>query len=368
MLNKASFVYLLDFQIYYSMEMKGPQEEAIGILKAVSDRLLTGNADLKAMLRSCFHACQLLDWHKQLTWFDRELHGYPPEVALPWYRQDIKGHTEWLTRGGIYKTVASVVQNQFRGDADKEPTTHVTMDIGGGVDWILMVAQVGYIESTGNKSSKYLRTLQEQVEVDEVCVYDKQVFQTMLTHIENKVFDFASKSYVVLRYSDALGDVWRGYQTRVDESLLSTRLKEQLDTVRTGLSSDNPQSWRDAVWSCRDIIHDLATYLWQDPRDEYEHLPGKGQGGKLSVTENNYVNRLGAYLHQKQVAGETRAYLHAEMERIYHSIQTLNKLANKAHSGISLSDARTVAIGTYMILGELVTRTDMKPVTRYQSP
>lgn len=70
------------------------------------------------------------------------------------------------------------------------------------------------------------------------------------------------------------------------------------------------------MWSCRDILHDLAAYLWQDPRETYEHLPGKGKDRKLRVTKSDYVNRLGAYLH------ETGAYIRAEMERVYHSIKT----------------------------------------------
>jgi len=119
------------------------------------------------------------------------------------------------------------------------------------------------------------------------------------------------------------------------------------------------------MWSCRDILRDVATYLWQDPRETYEHLPGKGKDGKLPVTQKKYVNRLGAYLHKKGTAGETGAYLRAEMERIYNSIQTLNKLDSKAHGVITLDDARTAAIGTYTILGELATRTDMELLTEY---
>ena len=56
------------------------------------------------------------------------------------------------------------------------------------------------------------------------------------------------------------------------------------------------------------------------------------------------------------------------MERIYHSIDALNELDSKAHGVVTLLDARTAAIGTYTILGEIITRTDMKPVTKYHSP
>lgn len=117
------------------------------------------------------------------------------------------------------------------------------------------------------------------------------------------------------------------------------------------------------MWSCRDVLHDLADYLWKDPRDTYDLLPGKD--GNLSVTKDKYINRLSAYLHHKGTTGETRAYLRAEMKRICHSIDTLNTLDSKAHDVIKLSDLRTAASGTYFLLGELVTRTDMQPITKY---
>jgi len=111
------------------------------------------------------------------------------------------------------------------------------------------------------------------------------------------------------------------------------------------------------------MLRDIAAYLWQDPRETYQYLQGQGKDGKLSVTQSDYVNRLGAYLHQKGITGKTRNYISAEMERIYHSIDTLNDLDSKAHDVVTLSDARTAAVGTYVILGELVTHTDMKPIT-----
>lgn len=345
--------------------MSNPQDEAIHILRSVRDKLLTGNANLKAVLRSCFHVCELLGWDNQLVWFQQELYGYPVEVILPWYRRNIKGRTKWLTCGGIYTTIHSVTEEQF--ETEKEPTIYVSMDVGSGIDWILSVAQEGYIESTGRKSSKYLRTLRKDVETEEVCIYDKQTFQVILKNIENLAFNFVSKSYSILCYGDTLQDIWQAYRAQVEECLIPIGLGKHLDTVRKRLNSNNPQDWRAAMWSCRDILHDLATYLWQDPLETYEHLPGKGKDGKLKVTNSDYVNRLGAYLHYKGITGKTGAYIRAEMERIYHSIDTLNDLDSTAHSPITLRDVRTAAIGTYIILGELVTRTDMKPVVDYGS-
>ena len=346
--------------------MNGPQDEAIGILKAVLDDFFSNNVDLKNVLRRCAHVCQVLSWNEQLTWFQNELSGYPKGVELPWYRKSIKGNVEWLVAGGFNTVLESVIEDGYR--TEEEHTPHTEMNVWMGIDWVLSASQSGYTESTGRKSSKYISFRKKQVETIEAKVYGKHMFQSILTNIENIVFNFASNSYSILLYGDTLQDVWQAYRAKVEEQLIAIGFTKHLDTIRNGLSSQNPQDWRAAMWSCRDILHDIAAYLWRDQRETYEYLPGQGKNGKLRVTESDYVNRMGAYLHQKGITGKTGAYLRAEMERIYQSISTLNELDSKAHSEVTLFDVRTAAVGTYAILGEIATRTDMKPVTKYYNP
>ena len=321
--------------------MSKPQDEAIDILKVVLDDFFNGNVDLKNVLRRCAHVCQILSWNEQLTRFQNELSGYPKGVELPWHRRSIKGSTKWLVAGGFDTVLDSVIEDGYR--TEEEPVTCTEMDVWMGIDWVLSAAQSGYTESTGRKSSKYISFRNKHVETKEANVYGKHVFQTILTNIENLVFDFASNSYSLLRYGDTLQDIWQAYRAKVEENLVTIGFAERLDTIRNGLNSQNPQDWRAAMWSCRDVLHDLAAYLWCDQRETYEYLLGQGKGGKLRVTESDYVNRLGAYLHQKGVVGETGAYLRAEMERIYHSIGTLNELDSRAHSEVTLFDDQTPA-------------------------
>jgi hypothetical protein len=71
-------------------------------------------------------------------------------------------------------------------------------------------------------------------------------------------------------------------------------------------------------------------------------------------------------MHHKGLTGTVGAYLRSEMERVYSSIGALTELANTAHGEPNpADDARTVALGTFFVLGELVQRTDMVPVTHY---
>ena len=60
--------------------------------------------------------------------------------------------------------------------------------------------------------------------------------------------------------------------------------------------------------------------------------------------------------------------LRDEAERLWGSIGTLMEYQSKAHSPINREQARSIALGTYFILGELTIKTDLQPVKKYGSP
>jgi len=346
-----------------------PQTEAIEILKNLLSKFFEGKFDIISTLRACAHICRILDWKEDLNWLTSELEGYFQYSPLPGYRQDVHGKAEWIATGGIHDTLELVIAKYVSSAADSSSETeYVQLEVYGGIDWLTRAAQTGFVERTGEKSFRQKSGSQEVIEVQKIHVYDKAAFESIIQQMQHRVFLFVSRSYSILCYGDAVGDIWQQYRSVVDKSLATIGIGDKFETIRSGLNSRNPHDWRAAMYSCRDVFHDLASYLWRDPRKTYEHLVGAGPDGKLEVTDRHYVNRLGAYMHQKDITGTAGIYLRAEMERIYRSIDTLIDLASKAHAEVSYPDLRAVAIGTYTILGEMSMRTDMNPITQYANP
>jgi hypothetical protein len=331
--------------------------EALDLIKRAINDLTTQGHDLTIVMRQCFRASGLLGWDQPQAWFQRELQGYGANDELPWYRQNVRGVQEW----------------RFP-DVDEDLTMHVgawgeptqavvTQQVYAGLPTVRAWASGGYRERTGRTHSHYSKSRDQLFTIYETRTFPPAAFVTLLASVEDETFRFASNAYALLQYGNALEDVWRLYRHEVDQRLTDIGLREHLVTIDAGLHSDNAQDWRNVLWSCRDVIHDLAAYLRRDPRPTYLHLPGKG--GALSVTASDYINRLGAYMHQLGVTGTRGEYLRAEMERIYASLGKLNDLASSAHSGATLQDARTAALGTYFMLAELAQRTNLQPITEY---
>jgi hypothetical protein len=171
----------------------------------------------------------------------------------------------------------------------------------------------------------------------------------------------------VLRYSDALTGILSKYRSSVEDALQRLNLSEHLAAIQAGIQSPNPAEWRSAVFSCRNLLSDLAGLLWQDSRSTYIHIRND-KGQEISVTPNAFSNRLGAYLHQKGIHGKSIGYLRTESERLAASIRSLVEFQGKAHDPMTLEEAETVASGTFFLIGEIALKTDLEPISQYGEP
>lgn len=346
-----------------------PQHEATQIFTEVIRDLTSGNHDIKTVLRRCQHACQLLSWNGPKAWFSVELAGYPTSTPKPPYRQ-VLGKLLWKRRRSNFNEILSDVTEQYVYDSApwEREIEDISLEVWWGIDYLLAVAQTGHQERTGETKGGVSRSRRETVELERVRTFSAASFAVVVSEIERMTYEFASQSYTMLRYGNVLTDFWTDYRTQVDATLRSLNLTAHLDAIQLGLQPDNTEAWRAAVLECRNLLNDVANYLWQDSRDTYEHLPGDGQRGKLNVSRGKFASRLAAYVHQKGLRGTAGKFVRDEIERLAVSIRSLIALQSKAHSPISRDDAKTAALGTYFILGELAIKTDMQPVATYGQP
>lgn len=343
-----------------------PQEEATILFRDIISELTSQTRDLKSVLRKCQHACHLIQWEEAELWFQRELRGYDSSGEIPAYRK-IRGKLIWRAQGSTYDLIrwkaAEVV-----GDSEPHETLEAVLDVWSGVDWLISAAESGYSEITGETKQACAPGESKVITWERARVFRPHAFGAALSEIEAMVFDFVSKAYVQLEYGNAIGDLWTRYRTSVDAALQKLGMTEHLSAIQKGLRSNNSEEWRLSASECRNLLNDVANYLWKDPRTTYEYLPGKGDGGKLEVNQNKFNNRLSAYLHQKSITGTRGHFLRAELERLADSIKALINFQNEAHNPMRIEDVRSVAIATYVLIGEIAIKTDLEPVHQYVAP
>ncbi len=252
-----------------------PQEEVTQIFGDVVRQLTSPERDLKLVLRRCLHACQILDWADASQWFQRQLVGYEADAPLPSYRL-VTGQTHWQTRAlPIHESdLLRSLDPGYQAMRHLGDGTTV-LELRAGIDWILHAARTGYSERTG-KIQRAPGKPPQSLPVEQVKVVAAASFARVANQVEDDTFTFVSAHYRVLKYGNALTDIWEGYRLQVDAAIGALGLANHLETIQRGIQTDNPTAWRASALACRNLLHDVANHLWQDPREGYEHLKGNG--------------------------------------------------------------------------------------------
>ena len=345
--------------------MDDPRTEAIILFSEVVTNLTSSVRDLTSSVRKCLLACELLGWKSQAAWFRIEMEGYPADLARPYYRI-IPGIQSWQPVGGPVETV--FWQSSDEAHSPDLSSDSTTLDVFARLDWILSAAQTGYTERTDEEKTVRYRADRKTITLKRQKHFLPSAFASILAALENKVYLFATSSYVQLKYGDLQTSIWESYSKKAEETLLSMQLSQHLDGIKQGIESGNPEMLRTAVLGCRNLLHDVATYLWRDPRATYTYLPGDGADGKMKVTDDKYKNRLSAYLHQKSIGGKQRLYLTESLEYLASHISSLIAFQADGHGDIEPDEARSIAIGTYIVIAELTIWTNLEPVVKYKGP
>ncbi|MEW6028022.1 MAG: hypothetical protein ACOYZ8_15135 [Chloroflexota bacterium] len=347
---------------------KTPQEEAALLLSQVLSELTSSSHDLKVALRKCQLTCELLGWQSKVDWFRQELNGYPVNAPIPFYRK-IPGIRKWNVIDRGHDSIAWMAENIVSGiDPAVYEEEADTLDVWANIDWFISAAQNGYIDRLPETKTITISQGREKITMHRDRIFLADSFRNRLAQLEAQVFNFASKSYVQLRFGNLITDIWNSYRSIVDNQLARLQLSDHLQVIQSGIQSDNPESWRAATFACRSLLTDLANYLWQDPRPRYEYLPGRTDDGKLDVTQGNTKNRIAAYIHQKGLSGTEGKHMRNEAERLVASIDSIISFQSAAHDPITLPNARSVAISTYLLVGEISIRTDLIPIKEYGNP
>ncbi len=306
-------------------------EQAAQLFGQVVDAILSGDFGLVAVLRTCSHACGLASWTEAQQWFQRELEGYGADVQLPEFRRGLPGTKSWQA-ASAYDVPAYVAHRSVYGE--KESPEAVSLDFRGTVADALRWAEKGVAFPTDQmREREGAKGWREVLSI----TYSPSGFRRVAQAVENHTFNFASRACTLLTYGDALADIWDGYRAVVEPVLSELGLEKNLEAIRDGVASDNPEQWRNAMFGCRNVLVDLASYLWPDGNPVYQPLSGKTK--EFRVDAAHYVNRLAAYLHLKGVTGASGAYIRAELERIVSSLHTLNDLGSKGHAPVTREDA-----------------------------
>lgn len=306
-----------------------PTGEAIKLLEEVTRELWEKDLNIVASLRKCLHAVRLLGWEED--WISKELDGYPVEEAPSW--REATGTSEWLNANQkvIKKSVADFYLTQPLVDLNYRRRT--------GSSFL------------GGKEKKV-----KGIKCFEVLSVNSLSIEIVLNRITERLFNYASKALVALRFGQTTENAFRQYQDSVSNALVKLGIEDYLKAVYQNLLCDDEASWQTGVLACRNILHKLSEMLWQAPGNVYPYLNAK-DGSPMRITRNDVRNRIRAYLHQKGLRSD---------DMLMRTIDPLYSMASSGKGSVSYEHAQSVMLYTYIFLGEMIRLTDMQPLKEIQ--
>jgi hypothetical protein len=74
-------------------------------------------------------------------------------------------------------------------------------------------------------------------------------------------------------------------------------------------------------------------------------------------------------MHQKGFRGSSGTFFRRELDTQYSAIEALYAIQSRAHDDVvTAAEARSTALATIFVIGELVTKTGLEPLAEYGQP
>lgn len=163
--------------------------------------------------------------------------------------------------------------------------------------------------------------------------------------VTSAVYDFASRTYYELLFSDLQAELFSAAQAEIDSQLapMAGRALDKIESISERLRAGDSEAVSQAMTTCRRLIDTAADALFP-PQDQPYMLGDQ----PLAVRTGNVLNRLQAYVAEAGVTGDRRDRLRQTFANLYR------RTSAGTHAEVEIVEARYVFLQTYVAIGELL--------------
>lgn len=182
-----------------------------------------------------------------------------------------------------------------------------------------------------------------------------------LAILRGMYYSYALKVNYQLKFGNRSEDLFKSYRTKVDKAFLkfAPESLNKLSLAFEHLTSENPESWAQALTSCRRVFLEVADSLFEQFLPELKDKTAykTSSGKELSVDGERYLNRLFAVVDKIVSSGTSLRLQESHIRYIVEYIESLHDLLCKGvHDAVTLDQARFAILHTYLTLGDLSTQ------------
>lgn len=184
--------------------------------------------------------------------------------------------------------------------------------------------------------------------IDGTFAVKPECLSDIVQNIKNRIYRETTNILIYLKFRGSIETIFEYTKKRVDSKLVDVcpDAIEKFTSAYERLRETNPESWAQAVTTCRRILKDFADEIYP-PKDELVN------GRK--VGEEEYINRLWAFASENIKSDTNKKLIQSELEYLGRRIDSIYDLTCKGtHAEISREEAERAIIWTYLLIGDLI--------------
>lgn len=184
--------------------------------------------------------------------------------------------------------------------------------------------------------------------IDGKFIVKPEGLSDIVKNIKNRIYRETTNILIDLKFGGIIETIFEDTKKLVDSKLviICPNTIEKFTSAYERLRETNPESWAQAVTTCRRILKDFADNIYP-PKDDL--VDGR------KVGENEYINRLWAFASENIKSDTNKELIQSEVEYTGRRINSLYDLTCKGtHAEISREEAERAIIRTYLLIGDLI--------------
>lgn len=315
--------------------MNGKKDEALKLTEELLTDIELERLTPTSTVRKASRLARLMDDVEASAWLGYEVGGYPSNgngkglSVAEWTAAVRSGRRYSVTKDGEmkdYVIASTLAELQAHVESARTRLSHA------------------------DSSNFYERNAQQKIIANNQGFIDKVI---------GAVYQYVVKIYHELRFGAAVATAFENLRSTVDTQI-ATVVPDALPILSTALENaqtDNPEQWKNAAKACRDLIKATADALRQ-PGPDKEIDSGKRV---IKMGNENYVNRLVDWIEEHSISATKKNLVKSDLEHLGERLDATAGSGNKGtHAKVSKVDASRFIVGTYVLLGDILSLTNKK--------
>lgn len=315
--------------------------EARSVAMSLLDDLETSSLSIdKILMRSKRLARLMRDTDAQL-WLDYETKGYPLDFDF----ETLGSCKAYAISSGRYNVVEGTYRTHSLSDLEAQVYgAQVTLD---GFSPSAVGAVKDFLEKNATE-----QLLGQQIRIQRANKTVYSDYKALLISLIAGIHNYVTDMYLALELGDAAQDIFEGARREIDSFVRAhcPKAAEKIVAINERIADDSVESRTAALTSCRRLLMTVADSLF--PASDTDWLDSKGKPRK--VGEEQYKNRLLAYMAERTNSSSNEAILSSELEFLAARLDAIyEKTCKGVHVDVTSQEARLAVIHTYLFIGEI---------------